>query len=240
MALRARVWGAGKAFVLLGAWVATYLLFFAVAMRLANAAREVVVPSVAGRSVNDARAVLGDYGLTLRVEEARRADAKVPAGHVATQDPPAGRTARRQRSVKVWLSEGPASTTAPDLLGESERTARMRAQAAGLEVASVAEIRSDVAPADVVVAQVPAAGARARRVAILINRAAESRTYLMPDLIGTSAGRAAEVLRQIGFRVSVVGEQPYPGVAPGTVIRQQPQAGFQVTPGVPISLEVSR
>ena len=32
----------------------------------------------------------------------------------------------------------------------------------------------------------------------------------------------------------------YPGVAPGIVIRQSPQAGFQITPGEPISLEVSR
>ena len=63
---------------------------------------------------------------------------------------------------------------------------------------------------------------------------------MMPDLIGVNGERAADVLRSRGFRVAVVGDQPYPGVPAGVVLRQQPQAGFQISPGEPISLEVSR
>ena len=48
------------------------------------------------------------------------------------------------------------------------------------------------------------------------------------------------LLREQGFRVAVVGSMPYPGVAAGVVLRQNPQAGFQVAPGEPISIEVSR
>jgi serine/threonine-protein kinase len=62
----------------------------------------------------------------------------------------------------------------------------------------------------------------------------------MPDLIGVSGDRAADILRDHGFRVAVVGSVPYPGVAAGVVLRQSPRAGFQVAPGGPISLEVSR
>lgn len=62
----------------------------------------------------------------------------------------------------------------------------------------------------------------------------------MPDLIGVNGARAAEILRSRGFRVAVVGDHPYPGVPPGTVLRQFPQGGFQVAFGDPISLEVSR
>lgn len=240
MALRSRVWGAGKLLALLAAFAVTYLLFFALALRLANTAREVVVPSMTGQSVSEARTALSDHGLMLRVEETRRADAKIPAGRIAGQDPPAGRTTRRQRIVKVWLSNGPASAIVPDLVGESQRTAQARAQAAGLEAPSVAEIQSDLGPPDAVLAQVPSAGVRAGRVALLVNRSTETQLYVMPDLIGTSGARAAEVLRQLGFRVTVVGEHPYPGVAPGTVLRQQPLAGYRVTPGEAISLEVSR
>ena len=61
-----------------------------------------------------------------------------------------------------------------------------------------------------------------------------------PDLIGVNGDRAAELLRSRGLRVSVVGEQPYPGVPAGIVLRQLPQAGFQIAPGEPISIEVSR
>jgi len=52
--------------------------------------------------------------------------------------------------------------------------------------------------------------------------------------------RAADVLRTRGFRVAVVGSTPYPGVGPGIVIRQGPQAGFQIGPDEPISFEISR
>jgi beta-lactam-binding protein with PASTA domain len=52
--------------------------------------------------------------------------------------------------------------------------------------------------------------------------------------------RAANALRARGFRVTIVGPQPYPGVPPGTIVRQQPPGGFQVGAADPISLEVSR
>ena len=76
--------------------------------------------------------------------------------------------------------------------------------------------------------------------ALLVNRGERGASYVMPDLIGVNGDRAAEILRQRGFRVAVVGSNPYPGVAAGVVIRQSPQAGFQIGPGEPISLEVSR
>jgi beta-lactam-binding protein with PASTA domain len=62
----------------------------------------------------------------------------------------------------------------------------------------------------------------------------------MPDLIGVASARAVELLRTRGFRVTVVGETPYPGVPPGIVLRQFPSGGFQIATGQPISLEVSR
>ena len=77
-------------------------------------------------------------------------------------------------------------------------------------------------------------------VALLINRGERGMTYVMTDLIGINGGRAADVLRARGFRVAVVGDHPYPGVPPGIVLRQNPQAGFQNSPGETISLEISR
>jgi beta-lactam-binding protein with PASTA domain len=128
----------------------------------------------------------------------------------------------------------------PELHGESERTAQLRIQQDGLELAGVSEIRSAEYPSDAIVAQTPAAKSRAPRVALLINRGERGATYVMPDLIGVNGDRSADVLRVRGFRVAVVGDHPYPGVPAGIVIRQNPQAGFQIAPGEPISLEVSR
>src|SRR5687767_3746825 len=240
MALTTRVWSAGKLLLLAGALLGTYLLFAAASMRLALKTREVRVPSLAGRTVNEASALLADAGLTLKLEEGTRIDPKVPAGQILTQDPQAGISTRRQRSVKVWISAGPRSLTVPALLGESERAAQMRIEQNGLQVRAVAEIRSAEYAAGSVVAQSPDAKTTGSQVALLVNRGERGTSYVMPDLIGVNGDRAADLLRARGFRVAVVGDNPYPGVPAGIVLRQSPQAGFQISPGEPISLEVSR
>ena len=240
MALKTRVWGAGKLLLLGGALLATYLLFAGAAMRLALKTREVQVPTLAGRTVNEASALLADAGLTLKVEEGARLDPKVPAGQILAQEPQAGISTRRQRSVKVWISAGPRSLTIPALIGETERMAQMRVQQNGLELLSVAEIRSADYAAGSVVAQSPAARRTSAQVALLVNRGERGTSYVMPDLIGVNGDRAADLLRARGFRVAVVGEHPYPGVPAGIVLRQRPDGGFQIAPGEPISLEVSR
>jgi serine/threonine-protein kinase len=240
MALGNRVWSAGKLVLLAGALIATYVLFAAASMRVALRAREVQVPDLTNRTANEATALASTLGLNLRIDDVRRPDPKIATGHVVAQEPSAGATARRQRTVRVWLSAGQRAATVPPLVGETERTAQLRLAQSGLTLASLSEVRSDEFPTDVVISQTPPAKSASGRVSLLVNRGERGLSYVMPDLIGVNGDRAAEVLRTRGFRVALVGSMPYPGVAAGVVIRQNPQGGFQISPGEPISLEVSR
>jgi serine/threonine-protein kinase len=234
------VWSAGKLLLLSGALLATYALFAAGAMRIALRSREVVLPDLRGRTIGEATAALGDAGIRLRVEEPRRLDPKIAAGQIVMQEPGAGTPVRPQRSIKVWISAGARAGIVPALEGQTSRTAEMRLRQDGMEIADIAEIRSADYTPDAVVAQEPPPQVTADRVALLVNRGEAGATYVMPDLIGVNGDRAADVLRVRGFRVAVVGQQPYPGVPAGVVIRQSPQGGFQIAPGEAISLEVSR
>ena len=239
MPFKTRVWSAGKLLLLGGALLLTYVLFAFVAMRFALKTREVSVPDIAGKTVNEARTVLAEAGLNLRVEEGRRIDPKVAAGQVLAQEPRPGVRTRGERSIKVWISAGPRAMITPALIGESERTAQLRLQQEGLELTAVSEIRSaDYSAA--VVAQTPPPKTSAVQITLLVNRGESGATFVMPDLIGVNGDRSADLLRARGFRVAVVGDHPYPGVPAGVVLRQNPQAGFQISPGEPISLEVSR
>ena len=240
MALKTRVRTAGKLMLLGGALVVTYLLFAAAAMRIALRAREVQVPDLTNRTANDAMTIATDLGLSLKVDDSRRQDPKIAAGRVLAQEPPPGSIARRQRTVRVWLSAGQRAATVPLLVGETERTAQLRVAQDGLTLSDVSEIRSHTFAPDIIVAQSPPAKTAAATVALLVNRGDRGASYVMPDLIGVNGDRAADILRNRGFRVAVVGSSPYPGVAAGIVIRQSPQAGFQIGPGEPISIEVSR
>ena len=240
MALRTRVWSAGKIVLLGGGLLATYVLFAAASMRVALRAREVQVPDFTNRTANDASGLAATVGLGMTINETRRPDPTIAAGRVLAQEPSAGSTARRPRGVTVWLSAGQRSATMPLLVGETERTAQLRLTQDGLTLGDVSEMRSqDFAP-DVIVAQTPPARSPAGRVTLLVNRGERGASYVMPDLIGVNGDHAADILRNRNFRVAVVGSNPYPGVAAGIVIRQSPQAGFQIGTGEPISLEVSR
>lgn len=223
-----------------GGLLATYVLFAAASMRVALRAREVQVPDFSNRTANEATALATNLGLGLKVDESRRPDPKIGAGRVLAQEPAAGSIARRQRSVKVWLSAGQRNATMPLLIDETERTAQLRLTQDGLTLSDIAEIRSEDFAPDVIVAQTPPARSAAGPVALLVNRGERGASYVMPDLIGVNGDRAADILRNRSFRVALVGSNPYPGVAAGVVLRQSPQAGFQVGPGEPISLEVSR
>jgi serine/threonine-protein kinase len=240
MPLTTRVWGAGKALILAGALLATYGLFAAAAMRVALKTRDVAIPDLTGRTVNEASMALAEAGLTLKVDDARKVDPKVPPGQILAQDPPGGGSIRRQRSVRVWISAGPRSTVVPAVIGESERTAQTRLTQDGFALGPAAEIRTPDYAAGTIVAQNPPAKSRAEAISLLVNRGERGATYVMPDIIGINGDRASDLLRAKGFRVAVVGDHPYPGVPGGIVLRQNPQAGFQIAPGEPISIEVSR
>ncbi len=240
MQLRPRVWRAGKLLVILGGLLVTFVVFAAIAMRVAVRALEVRVPNLVGQPVDKARAIASELGLVTRTDEGQRPDPKVPAGHVLGQDPPAGAMARRQRSIRLLVSSGPRIVVTPDLLGESERAVQFRLTQEGLTAATVAEIRDRDYPPDVVIAQDPPPATRTAEVRLLVNRGEDRASYVMPDLIGVVGEQAADLLRSRGFRVSIVAQQSAPGIPPGVVIRQTPAGGYQVHPGDAISIEVSR
>lgn len=239
MPLGGRVYSLGKLLLLGAALVGTFFLFAGVAVRVALRTREVQVPQLAGRTVADAARALTDVGLAIKVDEIRRSDAKLPQGRIVQQDPPAGVAARRQRTIRVWVSAGPRVTTVADLIGQSERTARFRLEQDGVTVASVTELHSPDYPAGVVVAQDPPASVNSPRVTLLVNRGAEAIGYVMPDLAGLEGRRTADALRARGFRVGVAVSASAGGTT-GAIVKQNPAAGLRLGSGDAISLEVGR
>lgn len=239
-AFKTRVWSYGKILLLAGALAGTFFVFAGIAMRVAIRARQVNVPDLVGKSLPDATSLAATVDLQLRIDEARRPDARVPVGFVLGQDPLSGSTVRRQRSVRVWVSAGAHIARAPSLLGETQRSAEIRVAQDGLMIGTVSEIRSALYPPDVVVAQDPPPSTQTAEIRLLVNRGEDRATYVMPDLIGLNGDRAADVMRIRGFRVSITAQSVASAIPPGVVVRQMPAGGYQVHPGDAIALEVSR
>lgn len=238
--LRTRVWTAGRWMLLAAGLATTYLIFLLASLRIAVKAREVTVPDLRGQTLAAATDLSAQAGLTLVIDPLKRPDGSVPPDHVIAQEPAAGTVIRRQRPIRVRLSAALAAAVIPAVTGESERTAQIRLTQDRVTVRQTAEIFSTMYPPGTIVAQDPPAKSQATEVALLVNRGDTAMTYVMPDLIGTAGARVADLLRRRDFRVTILGEVPYPGLPAGTVVRQSPQAGYQIAPGDPITLEVSR
>ncbi len=229
-----------KVILLAGALAGTFGLFLFAGLQLAIRTREVSTPDLRGLAPQEAIRILADQGLEARFEQQRRIHPAIEAGRIAVQDPRPGIVTRRRRNVKLWISSGPNAGEAPALIGESEAGARQRLIDNAFFLDAVSEIQSSRYPTNAVVAQDPPPAASGERISLLVNRGERGRTYVMPNLIGVDGEAAADILRARGFRVSVVGDHPYPGIDPGVVIDQAPSAGYQVTQADAISLEVSR
>jgi eukaryotic-like serine/threonine-protein kinase len=210
-------------------------------MRVVLTSRDVAVPSLAGRALADANALVAQRGLALRIE-GRRHDATVPAEHVVAQEPPPGGTLKAHRAVRVWVSLGPRRVSVPPIEGGTARTARIALEQAGVPVARVVEIE-DAAPEGTVLVQRPPPGEAdlsSGGASLLVSRGLAGASYVMPDLIGREAGAVIAALQAAGLKVSDVRYRTYPGVEPGIILRQTPPAGHPVSPRAALSLDVSK
>jgi beta-lactam-binding protein with PASTA domain len=239
-AVRHRVWTAGRLLLLAGGLGLTFGVFFLTSFAVATRAREVRVPDVRGKSLSEATAALAAVGLAAAVDPVRRADAKVPADHVLTQEPDPGNTLRRQRPVRLRVSDGQRDPVVPTVIGQADQAATAILIQSGIAVGARIDVRNADSPVGVVVAQDPPANSRAQAVTLLVNRGLPDQTFVMPDLIGTIGARAAEVLLGHNLRVAPLAVVAYPGLPPGVVVRQTPQAGYRTAQDELIVLEVSR
>src|SRR5262249_38974155 len=86
------------------------------AMRFAIRGREVTVPSLAGKTEQEATDILTQNGLVLKISS-KRFSAEVPEGRVLEQIPARGTRLKANRTVRVLISLGERRFAVPNLLG---------------------------------------------------------------------------------------------------------------------------
>jgi serine/threonine-protein kinase len=211
-------------------------------MRVVLSSQEVEVPSLMGKRITEAGQLATQQSLLLRVE-GRRNDPKVPADRIVGQEPSAGSRLKSQRSIRVWVSLGPRRLAVPGVEGESIRTGRLSLEQAQVPVGRVVEV-ADRTDEGTVLMQNPPPGETgalpAEGVSLLVSTGPAGASYLMPDLINRRASDVLDGLRNAGLKVTDVRYRTYPGLPPGTIIRQAPPAGYRVNSHSSVTLEVSR
>jgi beta-lactam-binding protein with PASTA domain len=165
-----------------------------------------------------------------------RAPSEAPAGIVFAQRPGAGRMLEEGSVVQISVSQGPATTTVPSVVGLPADQARARLDEAMLR-ARPTEVFSDE-PEGVVVSQSPAAGEEVRRdSAVRINVSKGRGETTVPDVVGLTLEEAVAAVEEAKLSPAVV---EVPSTEPeGTVVAQNPPAGGTIRVGSRVRLNVS-
>jgi beta-lactam-binding protein with PASTA domain len=228
-----------------------------VTMHFAIHGAEVSVPSFKGMTIADAGQRAASLSLSLHVEN-KLYSSEVPAGRVANQSPVPGTIVRG--GWRVWLTEslGPQTLAIPNALGKDQRVATIEIRRAGLQIGTVAALMQPPgAQAGSVIAQSPqpsASGVASPTVNLLIATAADAPQptagWVMPDLEGQVYTGAALMLTRAGLKLAPLKTQSSPVPAPGsaappaapsgTIVGQNPPAGFRVDASTPIQLTVAQ
>ena len=202
----------------------------------------VVVPSLTGKTMDQAKQELNGTGLGIRQAGTASSDT-VEKGQIISQDPADGKTVEKNTTIEVIISSGSAAGTSentveiPNVVGQSETDASAALTAKGFQVTKTTSYSSSVAEG-YVISQTPngdTQGKEGDTITLEISLGSEKIT--VPDVSTSykSEEQAKELLSQ--FNVSTVTK--YSDTDAGIVIGQSLASGTQADPGASITITVS-
>jgi serine/threonine-protein kinase len=215
-----------------------------ITLSLFTSGDEVVVPDLTGKQPFEAIQILKEQGLQLKIHPQKRYSNTVKAEQILAQKPEANQKIKQGRSIEVYLSLGPEKAIVPDVLGQTTRVATMTLGQRGLHQGKVLHVVKPGADQDEVLAQYPLPGTElvgSRAVDLLVNSGGDTtRLFVMPDVIGKRLSEVTSYFQSAGLRVGVSQAVDYPGVEAGTVVKQNPPAGYKVSMDTFIGLYYSK
>ncbi|HEY2831079.1 MAG TPA: Stk1 family PASTA domain-containing Ser/Thr kinase [Sporichthyaceae bacterium] len=186
------------------------------------------VPTVSGKSVNDAKAALA--GAHLAVSDQQRHDYSdtVAQGSVMGTDPAAGTALKPNAVITLIISDGGKPVRVPELVGHSIDDATKTLAKLGLKVAFD---DTDFDPSGDVLAQDPVPGSRAFR-GDTVHLQGSGARVTVPNVIGMSRQQATQTLQAQGLQADDEGF----GLFCNTVNDQDPPAGSRVARGSQVGI----
>ena len=208
----------------------------------ATSTSDATLPDLDGMTLADARKALEELGARVRVV---RGSSQEPRGAVLRQQPASGAAVERGDVVTLTVSRGTtsnetaATADVPSVVGLSAAGAVAALRAAGF----VPRIRlvTSSEPAGRVLEQSPEDGVEEDKGSVVQIEVARSKPeparIAVPDLVGETVDGARRRLQGLGLTVGVRRvASPEPA---GTVLRQAPGTGAELTKGRRVTLTVS-
>jgi eukaryotic-like serine/threonine-protein kinase len=196
-----------------------------VTLVVSRGAQTFPVPTLIGKTQNDAAALIGKASLKLG-EVTKKYDNTIAAGVVMSSSPKAGTALTRGQPVDLVVSKGARPVQVPDFTGQQQDQAIGALDQLNLKHKVIMSDNTSV-PAGQVLTQDPGAGSTAHSgdtVTLVVSKGPPLVT--VPDVKDKKFDEAQQTLQQAGFQVQRTGTDFL-----GRVVNQSPAAGQQAPQG---------
>ena len=202
----------------------------------------VVVPSLTGKTMDQAKQELNGTGLGIRQAGTASSDT-VEKGQIISQDPADGKTVEKNTTIEVIIGSGAADGSSkntvdiPNVVGQSETDASAALTAKGFNVTKTTSYSSSVAEG-YVISQTPngdTQGKEGDTITLEISLGSEKIT--VPDV--STSYKSEEQAREMLSQFNVSTTTKYSDTDAGIVIGQSLAVGTQADPGASITITVS-
>ena len=228
--------------IVLGLFAAMFFIARAIRDEGGNEGNEFIVPTLAGKPLEEAEKLAGIRGFILEVDEDRPYSDDFDAGVVMEQDPLAGTHAKAGDVIRVTVSGGSDSVEVPGLVGKTIQDALALTTDLDLTLGAPTYVESDL-PEGQIIKQFPEAGTqtfRGDKVDIWVSGSPGTNEEV-PGVSGVQLDVAIGMLAEDGFRNIIL--RP---ITPETlsreeqVLRQNPSSGISVSTDTKVELWICR
>lgn len=203
-----------------------------------DASKKVSVPSVIGKTEEEAKTTLNSLGLGYKATY--QPSNTIPEGTVISQGTSSGTKVAKNTTITLSISSGPESSSVPNVVGQDQVEASSLLESAGFKV-SVKQSYSDSVEQGKVISQSPSGSTTVSpgsTVTITVSQGKETKMVTVPNIVGMNSTDAQNTLTSLGLNYSIV-EKKDTNVEKGKIISTSPSAGQQVEEGTSVKIYVS-
>ena len=200
---------------------------------------KVKVPSVIGKTEEEAAKVLEEAGLGYKIT-ARRESKKYTEGYVIEQNPNEGIRVDKNTDIELVISTGAAEEEikVPNVVGMDELEAQRKLEDAGFTKIVSEAVYSEEAQGTVISTDPKADSLVSKDTQIRMQVSKGSEKIQVPIVVGMTEAEARETITNAGLSISTVETEYSETYEAGIVIRQNP-SGIRVNKNTSVSLVVS-
>ena len=204
--------------------------------------KEVAIPNLVGKSVDEVKQILQDNKLNY-VEDSQEYNTEYAEGQIISQNPPfvEGRKVREHTDIKVVVSLGTETTTVPKLKGKTKEEAEEAAKNANIKL-DITEETSKTVEAGYIIRQDTAEGSTVNAgdtVKVYLSKGTGVKQVKVTSVMYQDEETAKETLTKLGLNVTVeYNEDKTRGN--GVVLKQSIASGETVDEGTTITITVNK